>query len=30
MVSRLLSLELHGDRALFDHWIEHMERVTGG
>ena len=23
-------LELHGDRALLDHWIEHMDWVTDG
>jgi len=24
------TLELHGDRALFDHWIEHMDWVSDG
>jgi hypothetical protein len=22
------TLEIHGDRALFDHWIGHMDWVT--
>jgi uncharacterized protein (TIGR03083 family) len=24
------ALEVHGDRALFDHWIQHMDWVTDG
>jgi hypothetical protein len=24
------TLELHGDRTLLDHWIEHMDWVTDG